>query len=111
MPMPQAFAQVDAVFDRRRELFDAGEIRTEERFGLLADVASKTLDAIILGGPGTLTEGIPLERPSATFHASRLRSKRKGSPVQGRPLETIVCLHHVAIREFQLPDTSRHCRL
>ena len=49
--MPQAFAQVDAVFDRRRELFDAGEIRTEERFGLLADVASKTLDAIILGGP------------------------------------------------------------
>src|SRR6476661_6254849 len=111
MPASQAFAQVDAVFDGGRELFDAREIGAEERFGLFADMTRKTFDAIVFRRPGALTEGIPLECPPATFHAGRLRAKPKRSPMQRRSLQAVLRVRDVPIGKFQLPDAGGDSRL
>src|SRR5271157_379200 len=64
VPVAQGFPDVDAVADAGRELLDPGKVRPENGFGLVADMAVKTLDPIVFVGPGTHAKGVPALPPT-----------------------------------------------
>ena len=64
VPVPQRFADVDAVANARRELLGARQVGPQDRLGLVAHVAMKALDPVVLGRIRAHSEWIPALAPA-----------------------------------------------